>query len=207
MREGFSLGRMMSEALEANLRCMTLASRVANSVAGISFSSPPPAPGHVPDATAGSPQPKAALNPQQPQSRPAAILLEGPVGSKPTAHFVIVNHLPHEVSARVEVTPLATRTGRKLQSRLQFEKRTIVLAPGQQVVARIGAPITAQLPPNEACQGEIRVEGIPGASVPVVLRRVTGTQPVPRSRRLTAGVSAMVVKRTRTSQRRRRKTA
>ena len=37
MRREFSLGRMVGQALEANLRCVTLATSVANSVAGAAF--------------------------------------------------------------------------------------------------------------------------------------------------------------------------
>ena len=37
MREGVSLGRLMGHALEANLRYVVLATRVANSVAGAAF--------------------------------------------------------------------------------------------------------------------------------------------------------------------------
>jgi hypothetical protein len=181
---------MMGEALEANLRYMELATKVAGSVAGAAFTTISGG-GNRPANAAGRVVPQKQLAPpQRAQRAPSAILLEGAAGSKPTALFLLENHLPHEVSAGVEITPLLTPSGRKLKSTLQFDKQKFVLAPGQQVVARIGAPITAKLVAGEQYIGEIRVEGIPGASVPLVLRRIPGPKRVQRRQRLTAVVSA-----------------
>jgi hypothetical protein len=208
MRQGFSLGKMVGQALEANLRYVTLATRVANSVAGAAFTASSEGAERVVAAVGKSVRQKQSGSSPQPQGARSAILLEGPTGSKPTAFFLIENHLAHEVMARVEITPLATRSGRKLRSKLQFDKREIALAAGQQVVARIGAPITTKLVLGEQYTGEIRVQGIPGASVPVVLRRIADPQAVPRSRRLTAGAPAgSAKKKAKPSRRRSRKAA
>ena len=190
MREGTSLGRMMGQALEANLRYVTLATKVANSVAGAAFTTLSRG-GDQPVAASGRiVQQKQLAPPPQPQAAQSAILLEGVAGSKPTALFLLENHLPHEVSASVEITPLSTPSGRKLKSKLQLEKKKIVLAPGQQVVARISAPITAKFVTGEKYTGEIRVQGIPGASVPLVLRRIPGPHQVQGRQRLTAVAAA-----------------
>lgn len=206
MTEGSSLGRMMGQALEANLRYVTLASRVANSVAGAAFTTLSRG-GDRPVAASGKiAQQKQLPPPPQPQAAQSAILLEGAAGSKPTALFLLQNHLPHEVSASVEITPLLTPSGRKLKSTLQLDKKKIVLAPGQQVVARIGAPITTKFVTGEKYTGEIRVKGIPGASVPLVLRRIPGPHGVQRRQRLTAVVAADSGRKTKPSRPRRRAT-
>lgn len=207
MTERSSLGRMMGQALEANLRYVTLATKVANSVAGAAFTSLSRG-GDRPVAASGKiAQQKQLPPPAQPQAAQSAILLEGAAGSKPTALFLLQNHLPHEVSASVEITPLLTPSGRKLKSKLQLEKKKIVLAPGQQVVARIGAPITTKFVTGEKYTGEIRVQGIPGASVPLVLRRIPGPHRVQRRQQLTAVVAADSGKKTKPSRPRRRSTA
>jgi hypothetical protein len=179
----------MGEALEANLRYVALASRVANSVAGAAFTTISGG-GVRAVATPERTAPQKQLAPPPQSQRATAILLEGPAGARPTALFLLENHLPHEVSATVEITPLLTPSGRKLKSNLQIDKQKIVLAPGQQVVARIGAPITAKLVTGEQYIGEIRVEGIPGASVPLVLRRIPSPKRLQPRRQLTAVVSA-----------------
>jgi hypothetical protein len=197
---------MMGQALEANLRYVALATRVANSVAGAAFTTLSRG-GDRPVVAAGrNVQQKQLAPPQQPQAAQSAILLEGAAGSKPTALFLLENHLSHEVSASVEITPLMTPSGRKLKSKLQIEKREIVLAPGQQVVARISAPITSKFVTGEKYTGEIRVHGIPGASVPLVLRRTPEAKQVQRRRRLTTVVAADSGKKTKSSRPRRRAT-
>jgi hypothetical protein len=206
MSEGSSLGRIIGRALEANLRSVALATRVANSVAGAAFTTLSRT-GDRPVAAAGRVvQQKQLAPPQQPQAAQSAILLEGAAGSKPTALFLLQNHLPHEVSASVEITPLLTPSGRKLKSKLQIENQEIVLAPGQQVVARISAPITAKFVTGEQYTGEIRVQGIPGASVPLVLRRIPGPLRVKPRQQLTASVAADSRKKTKPSRPRRKVT-
>jgi hypothetical protein len=190
MQAGFSLGRMMDQVLQANLRYVALATRVANSVAGATFTAFSGGGDRVVAAAGRIVQQKQLAPPVQPQRGHSAIVLEGAAGSKPTALFLLENHMPHEVSASVEITPRSTKSGRKLKSTLQIDKQKIVLAPGQQVVARISAPITTKLVTGEQYTGEIRVQGIPGASVPLVLRRITGPQRVRSRQRLTAVVSA-----------------
>ncbi len=172
MRTEFSLGRFVGQALEANLRYITLATSVANSVADAAFANLSADQSRTVTTAAKRAQPKQLTLPPQPQAPPAAILLEGAAGSTPTALFLLANYLPHEVEASVEISPLTTPSGRKLKSTLQFDKRTIVLAAGQQVVAKITAPITTKLVLGEHYTGEIRVRGIPGATVPLGLRRI-----------------------------------
>ncbi len=207
MREGSSLGRMVGRALEANLRSVALAARVANSVAGAAITALSRG-GDRAIATAGRiVQQKQLAPPLQPQPAQSAILLEGAAGSKPTALFLLENHLPHEVSASVEITPLLTPSGRKLKSTLRIDKQKIVLAPLQQVVARISAPITKKFVTGEQYTGEIQVQGIPGASVPLVLRRTADEKRVQSRQRLAAVASADLAKKANSSRPRRRAAA
>ena len=206
MRDGTSLGRIIGRALEANLRSMALATRVANSVAGAALTTLSRA-GDRTVATAGrAVQQKQLAPPRQPQAAQSAILLEGAAGSSPTALFLLENHLQHEVSADVEITPLLTPSGRKMKSTLQIDKQKIVLAPGQQVVARISAPITTKFVMGEQYTGEIRVQGIPGASVPLVLRRISIPLQAQRRSKTTAIIHADSGKKAKPSRPRRRVT-
>jgi hypothetical protein len=207
MREGLSIGRMMGQALEANLRYVTLATRVANSVAGAAITGLSGGGGRAVTAHGEIVQQKPLAPPRQPPRAPSAILLEGVAGSKPIALFLLQNHLPHEVVASVEITPLLTPSGRKLKSTLQIDKQKIVLAPGQEVMARISAPITTKLVTGETYAGEIRIQGIPGATVPLVLRRIPDPQRVQRRQRLTAVASADPGKKAKPARPRRRATA
>ena len=180
-----SLTKIVGQALDANLRYFALASKLANSVAGATFTTSSGTAGRMIAAPGTNPQQKR-LAPPQAQAARSAILLEGAAGSKPAAMFLLENHLPHEVSATVEITPMVSPSGRKLKSTLQFDKKKIVLASGQQVVARISAPISTKFIVGERYTGEIRVKGIPGASIPLVLRRLADPQRARRSRRLAA---------------------
>jgi hypothetical protein len=195
---------MMGQALEANLRYVALATKVANSVAGAAFTTLSRSGDRPASASGKIVAQKQLAPPPQAQAVQSAILLEGAAGSTPSALFLLQNHLPHEVSASVEITPLLTPSGRKLKSRLRLDKKKIVLAPGQQVVARISAPITAKFVTGEKYTGEIRVQGIPGASVPLVLRRIPGPHQVQRRQRLTAVVASDSGKKTNPSRPRRR---
>ena len=199
MKGGGSLGGAMRQALEANLRYVALASRVANSVARLAFTASPGS-GERGAGEGGRSLQRQLTPPAHPQQ---AILLEGPTGTRPTAFFLLENRLPHEVSASIEIAPLETPGGRKLKSKLKSGNVKVVLAAGQQVVARIGVPITKKLIEGERYTGEIRVQGIPGASVPLVLCRVADPRPIPRPGRLTAAASSGSGKRAKPARRRR----
>jgi hypothetical protein len=202
MSERFFLGKIMGHALDANLRYVALATRVASSALGSALTTSSATPALF-SASAGSEKNKLLAASSQARAARPAILLEGKAGTKATALFVLENHLPHEVSAHIEITPMVTPSGRKLRSALHFDSRELVLASGQKVVARVSAPISRNLIAGEQYMGEIRVQGIPGASIPLILCRAADPKPVRASRRLTAGASATADRTAKTSRPRR----
>jgi hypothetical protein len=102
---------------------------------------------------------------------PAPILLEGEAGGRAFGLFVVENNLPQQLSARVEVGPLVDPNGREIKAVLRFKPGVITLAPKEQVVARVSARISRGLIAGVRYQGEIRVPGIAGARIPIVVRR------------------------------------
>jgi hypothetical protein len=106
---------------------------------------------------------------------PAPILLEGEAGSRAFGLFVVENNLPQQISARVEVGPLIDPNGREIKAVLRFEPGVITLAPKEQVVAKVSARISRGLIAGVRYQGEIRVPGIAGARIPIVVRRKTAS--------------------------------
>jgi hypothetical protein len=102
---------------------------------------------------------------------PAPILLEGEAGRRAFGLFVVENNLPQQISARVEVGPLVDPNGREIKAVLRFEPGVITLAPKEQVVAKVSARISRGLIAGVRYQGEIRVPGIAGARIPIVVRR------------------------------------
>ena len=113
---------------------------------------------------------------------PAPILLEGEAGSRAFGLFVVENNLPQQISARVEVGPLIDPNGREIKAVLRFEPGVITLAPKEQVVAKVSARISRGLIAGVRYQGEIRVPGIAGASIPIVVRRKTANSKASASR-------------------------
>lgn len=178
MREPSALGKALSRALDANVRYTALATKLAATAVESAFSI---AAGIGPQVAAirkaaaeTSSKPSAA-----PSGKPgsAAILLEGPAGSTATGFFVVENSLPHEISTPVEVSALIAPDGRQIQSALRFDPGVIVLAAGEQVVARVTARISRRLVAGTRYQGEILVPGVAGARIPIVLMRTA--EPVP----------------------------
>jgi hypothetical protein len=108
--------------------------------------------------------------PDLPPTR-AAIVLEAEAGRSAVGFFVVENKLPREISTTVEVGPLTAPDGRQIRSILRFDPGMITLAAQQQIVAKVTARISRRLRPGARYEGEIRVPGIFGARIPIVIRR------------------------------------
>jgi hypothetical protein len=183
MSEPFALSRALSRVFDANRRYTAVATRLATAALESAFSA------------ASQTDPQAAMVAQpntqsrfdrQPepsgQPEPAAILLEGAVGSTAVGFFVVENSLPHQVSTRVEVSPLIASDGRQIKSALRFDPGNISLGAGEQVVARVTTKISRRLVAGTRYQGEILVPGVAGARIPIVLRRKATARPQKLSR-------------------------
>jgi hypothetical protein len=172
MSKASSLSKALSRALDANLRCTGLATRLATTALESAFSvASEIGPKAASIRQAVTPRRAASPAVDSGQPRSAAILLEGDAGSTAVGFFVVENSLPHEITTRVEVSPLIAPGGRQIQSALRFDPGTISLAAGEQVVARVTAKISRRLVVGARYQGEILVPGVAGARIPIVLRR------------------------------------
>jgi hypothetical protein len=169
-----TLDKMMSRTLDANLRYTALATRLATTAVESAFSVAKEIGSHLAPIvrTASIDQAeKHAEATKTPRPMPAAIVLEGVAGSVAIGFFVVENSLSQEISTPVEVSTLIAPDGQEIQSALRFEPGVITLAAGEQVVARVSAKISRRLVAGERYQGEIRVPGVAGARIPIVLRR------------------------------------
>jgi hypothetical protein len=176
MSEPSALGKALSRVLDANLRYTLLATRLATTALESAFS----VTSRIGQAAAiRQAATQERVEPAEASGRPgpAAILLEGKAGSTAVGFFVVENSLPHEISTPVEVSPLTAPDGQQIQSALSFDPGRICLGAGEQVVARVTAKISRRLAAGERYQGEIRVPGVAGARIPIVLRRKAEATP------------------------------
>lgn len=104
------------------------------------------------------------------------LLLEGKLGSQAQGFFVIENKLAGDVLAIVEFSPLAGPADRLITPDFALESCSIPLAPGEQVVVRVKMRISRTFAPNVRYQGEIRIAGVPGAWIPMVIQRKTAAR-------------------------------
>jgi hypothetical protein len=178
MSEPSSLSKALSRALEVNLRYTALATRLATTALESALSvTSGIAPRAAPPAEASG------------QPGPAAILLEAEAGSTAVGFFVVENSLPHEISTKVEVSPLTAPDGRQIPSALRFDPGRISLGAAEQVVARVSAKISRRLVAGTRYQGEIFVPGVAGARIPIVLRRTAETAPQKLRRKKSESIS------------------
>jgi hypothetical protein len=108
---------------------------------------------------------------------PAPILLEGAAGERAFGLFVVENKLPQEISTRMEVGQLVDPDGREIKFALRFEPGVITLAPTQQVVAKVSMHISRGFVAGVRYRGEIRIPGITGARIPIIVRRKPSGNP------------------------------
>ncbi len=102
---------------------------------------------------------------------PASMVLEGVAGSRASGLFVVENKLPHQISTPIAVGPLVDTDGHEIPSALRFEPGMITLSAGEQVVVRVGVQIGRALAAGIGYKADISVPGIPGARIPIVVRR------------------------------------
>ncbi len=177
MNEVTQLTRVWGRALDANLRCTALLSELAGRSLELLLSAVSEmGPQVVTTTDAVQEVNRVPPIPPAPAPSPAAMVLEGEAGSRAFGLFVVENKLPKEVSTSVVVGPLIDPDGQEIPSVLRFEPGVITLAPGEQVVARVTAQINRGLVTGVRYQGEIRIPGIAGARIPIIVRRTPKTK-------------------------------
>jgi hypothetical protein len=112
-----------------------------------------------------------AVAPAEPPA-PAVLVLEGATGDVAAAAFLVENSLPHAVEGVVEVEHFEDLDGVAVLVRLDFDPAVISLAPGERRLVKVRVQLPQSLPANVECRSTIRVQGVPGTTIPIRLRRV-----------------------------------
>lgn len=121
---------------------------------------------------AGAGQASSAGSPRPVQAPAPVLALEGEAGSSASGIFVVENRSPRLVSTPIEATPLADHEGRVATSRLAFEPEIVTLAPGEQMLVQVTIPIDRKLHARADYRGTLHVPGLPGTTIPIVVRRL-----------------------------------
>jgi hypothetical protein len=122
-------------------------------------------------SSGGSSSSGAAVSAEAPAA-PAVLVLEGATGDVAVAAFLVENSLPHLVDGTVEAEPFEDPDGAAVLARLEFEPTLISLAPGERRLVRVSVQLPPSLPANVECTSTIRVQGVPGTTIPIRLRRI-----------------------------------
>jgi len=104
-------------------------------------------------------------------SPPPAMALEGKLGTSPVGAFVVENGLARVVRAPLLASSFRGPGGAEISLPLTFDPEEIDLAPGDQVLVRVTAPIEEGLEPGAQYRGDVTVPGLPGTRVGLVIRR------------------------------------
>lgn len=109
-----------------------------------------------------------------PSRQTGTMVLEGEAGGGALGVFMVENHLEHEVSGRVVASTFVDPDGHEVRPTLTFDPAVVTLAPGEQLLVRIGAVIGEALEPGIRYRGELTIPELQGTRIPVVLRRRPG---------------------------------
>jgi hypothetical protein len=126
--------------------------------------------GTAPNATDGSAEPMATAVARRPVN--ATMALEGTAGSKAVGMFVVENSGHERISGELAVPSLADADGREVRVSVAFDPPQLTLEPGEQTVVQTSVTIGRSLVSGRDYRGEVRVPGLAGTSIPIVVRRL-----------------------------------
>ena len=109
--------------------------------------------------------------------------LEATDGSAAVGMFMVENGTASRVSAPIEMPVLADAEGREVRPDVRFEPEVVTLEPGEQTLVQITVAVTKALAAGIDYRGEVRVPGLAGTRIPLVLRRIPAPRPARKSRR------------------------
>ena len=109
--------------------------------------------------------------------------LEAMDGSTAVGMFMVENRTPSRVSAPIEMPVLADAEGREVRPDVRFEPEVVTLEPGEQTLVQLTVAVTKALTSGVDYRGEVRVPGLAGTRIPLVLRRLAAPRPTRRSSR------------------------
>ena len=122
------------------------------------------------DAGASANQPVIRPGPLTKSPHPiSTMVLEADGGARAIGVFLVENLLARPVTATPAASELMGEDGRKVKASLIFQPPSITLAPGEQALVRVVANFGKDMRPGVRYQGEIRVPGLLGTSIPLAL--------------------------------------
>jgi hypothetical protein len=163
-----ALERAWRRAAEANVRYYRAVGRLYGDYVRVAVGL---ARGLAPSQEATRPVRVDAPGPPAPPPAPV-LALEAEAGSSASGIFVVENRSPKVVSTPIEATALADREGRTAGTRLAFEPEVVTLAPGEQTLVQVSVPVDRTLRARVDYRGTLHVPGLPGTSIPIVVRRL-----------------------------------
>ncbi len=99
------------------------------------------------------------------------LVLEAEAGRRALGMFVVENALARRASGSIAVSDLTDATGAAAEAELRFSPEIVTLEPGEQVLVQLVATPGAGMRPAVRYRGEVRVPGLSGMSVPIVVVR------------------------------------
>lgn len=178
--ERTGLGDALSRALQANARYYESIGQLTSSwlreLADVSAGMKLP---RVSLQTPSVSGPRLTVVPPSSPSKPVAteehaaatLVLEAAGGQSAIGAFLVENTLGRAVSQAVEVGIFTDADGGEASLVLTFEPPVIELAAGEQVVVRTSVVVPESL--ARESRATVRVAGVPGAEIPVVVRRTS----------------------------------
>jgi hypothetical protein len=103
------------------------------------------------------------------------LVLEG--GTAIARAFVVENGLEHAVEAAVVASPFVTRAGAQARPATVFEPAIVKLEPKEQTVVCALVDLDDSFAPDTDYLGHFAVEGLPGTTIPVRVRRLGSPDP------------------------------
>jgi hypothetical protein len=103
------------------------------------------------------------------------LVLEG--GTAIAGAFVVENGLEHAVEAAVVASPFVTRAGAQARPAAVFEPAVVKLEPKEQTVVCALVDLDDSFAPDTDYLGHFAVEGLPGTTIPVRVRRLGSPDP------------------------------
>lgn len=118
------------------------------------------------------------------ENRPAPVMaLEAQEGGAAVGVFMVENHLGDRVTGPVSLSPLADAEGREVVATVKFEPDVVTLEPGEQMLVQTTATVDRTFKVGVDYRGAIRVPGLRGTEIPIVVRRLRARKPArPRAK-------------------------
>lgn len=142
--------------------------------------------GRFPPAPAAKKQAATA-----PDSAPVSMMvLEAEAGRKALGVFLVENGFSRAVSAAATASAFVDEEGNELNLAVEFEPSSITLQPGEQILVKVLASISKDMPAGVRYRGEIGVPGLMGTRIPVVMGRTAEAKVPGAANALTASAPA-----------------